>query len=243
MDRRADGRRPSARGRRSRGERRSPGLAGTLVAPMTVLLATHERYHDHLAGGRHPERPERLHAVLAGIAAADLADGVVPFAPRAATRAELELVHDAAYVDSVEHFCLQGGGRLDPDTGASRGSFTAALLAAGAGLEAVERLDRGEADAAFCAVRPPGHHALAGRAMGFCLFNNVAVTAAALADRGERVMVVDIDAHHGNGTQDLFYDDPRVTYVSMHEWPMFPGTGAVDEVGRGDGVGATINFP
>ena len=101
------------------------------------------------------------------------------------------------------------------DTGASESSYDAAVLAAGAGVDAVERLDRGEGDVAFCAVRPPGHHALAARAMGFCLFNNVAVTAAHLAERGERVLIVDYDAHHGNGTQDLFYDDPRVTYVSM----------------------------
>jgi acetoin utilization deacetylase AcuC-like enzyme len=208
-----------------------------------VLFATHERYLDHIAGGRHPERPARLEAVIAGVAAADLGDELIPFGPRAARREELELVHDAAYIDHIEQFCKAGGGRLDADTGASPGSLDAALLAAGAGLDAVERLERGEADAAFCAVRPPGHHALAARAMGFCLFNNVAVTAAALAERGERVLIVDIDAHHGNGTQDLFYDDPRVTYVSMHEWPLYPGTGALNEIGSGDGIGCTINFP
>jgi acetoin utilization deacetylase AcuC-like enzyme len=208
-----------------------------------VLFATHARYLDHIAGRRHPERPARLDAVMAGVEAADLGEALVPFVPRAATRAEVDRVHDPEYVDGVERFCLGGGGRLDPDTGASEASFEAALLAAGAGLDAVDRLDRGEADAAFCAIRPPGHHALADRAMGFCLFNNVAITAAALADRGERVLIVDFDAHHGNGTQDLFYDDPRVTYVSMHEWPLFPGTGALSEVGRGDAAGSTVNFP
>jgi acetoin utilization deacetylase AcuC-like enzyme len=208
-----------------------------------VLFATHARYLDHIAGRHHPERPARLDAVIAGVEAADLGEALVPFAPRAATRAELQRVHDAAYVDNVEQFCNGGGGRLDPDTGASPASYEAAVLAAGAGLDAVDRLDQGEADAAFCAVRPPGHHALAARAMGFCLFNSVAVTAAALADRGERVLIVDFDAHHGNGTQDLFYDDPRVTYVSMHEWPLFPGTGALNETGHGDAAGSTVNFP
>jgi acetoin utilization deacetylase AcuC-like enzyme len=208
-----------------------------------VLLASHERYLDHLAGRRHPERPARLDAVLGALERAGLDDALIPFVPRPATRTELERVHDAAYVDSLQRFCAEGGGRIDPDTGANAASFEAATLAAGAGLDAVERLERGEGTAAFCAVRPPGHHALAARAMGFCFFNSVAVTAAALADRGERVLVVDVDAHHGNGTQDLFYDDARVRYVSMHEWPLFPGTGSLSETGRGAGTGATMNFP
>jgi acetoin utilization deacetylase AcuC-like enzyme len=208
-----------------------------------VLFETHERYLDHDAGRGHPERPERLRAVLAGIERAGLDEAVVRAVPRPATRAELERVHPPIYLDAVERFCAAGGGRLDPDTSVVEGSWEAAVLAAGAGLDAVERLDRGEADAAFCAVRPPGHHATPTRSMGFCIINNVAVAAAALADRGERVLVVDYDAHHGNGTQDAFFDDPRVVYVSFHEYPLYPGTGGLREIGSGDGLGATVNFP
>ena len=210
---------------------------------MTVLFLTHPRYMDHDTGRGHPERPARLTAVLEGARAADLSGALEWVQPRAATRVELERVHPADHVSAIEAFCRAGGGRLDPDTTAGPGSFEAALLAAGAGVEAVERLDRGEADAAFCAVRPPGHHAAPTAARGFCLFNNVAVVAAALADRGERVLIVDIDAHHGNGTQDTFYDDPRITYVSFHEYPLYPGTGSLRERGSGEGEGQTVNFP
>jgi acetoin utilization deacetylase AcuC-like enzyme len=155
------------------------------------------------------------------------------------------LVHPAGYVDAIERFCADGGGNLDPDTPASVASGEAALLAAGSGLVAIEHLDAGTsaASAAFCAVRPPGHHALPTRAMGFCLFNNISVAAAHLAARGERVLIVDYDAHHGNGTQTMFWRDPRVVYVSFHEWPLYPGTGSLDEVGEGDGYGTTVNFP
>jgi len=229
---------------------RPPGRANRPPRPTigavttgSVVLETHEALLDHLTGGGHPERPARLEAVLAGIQAAGVSEALVPVAPRAATRVELERVHRPSYLDAVEAFCLTGGGRLDADTSASAGSWQAAILAAGAGPDAIERLDRGEADAAFIAVRPPGHHALAGRAMGFCLINNVAVAAAALAERGERVLIVDWDAHHGNGTQAIFYQDPRVLYVSLHQYPFYPGTGRLDETGAGEGVGTTINVP
>jgi len=162
---------------------------------------------------------------------------------RPATRAELELVHPGRDLDRLHQICDDGGGMVDPDTVVSCGSWDVALLAAGAGLAAVERLDRGDADAAFLAIRPPGHHAVPAASMGFCLVNNVAVTAAVLRARGERVVIVDWDAHHGNGTQDIFYDDPDVLYVSLHEWPLYPGTGSMDEVGVGAGVGATLNVP
>ncbi|HEV2370332.1 MAG TPA: histone deacetylase, partial [Acidimicrobiales bacterium] len=152
-------------------------------------------------------------------------------------------VHSDAFLDSLERFCRAGGGPIDLDTEASPDSWDAAVLAAGAGPDAAARLRAGEADAAFLAVRPPGHHASATVAMGFCLLNNVAVTAMALADAGERVLIVDWDAHHGNGTQAVFLADPRVAYVSMHEWPLYPGTGAIDETGTGAGAGLTVNLP
>ena len=188
-----------------------------------VLLATHPRLLEHDTGPGHPERPARLGAVLDGIAASGLDDALVRVDPRPATRDELEAVHPAEHLDRIEALCRAGGGSIDADTRVSAESWDVALLAAGAGIDAIERLQRGEADAAFCAVRPPGHHATTDRSMGFCLVNNVAIAAQLLADQGERVLVVDIDAHHGNGTQDIFWDDPRVLYVSFHQHPLYPG--------------------
>lgn len=208
-----------------------------------ILFSTHPSYADHDTGSWHPERPERLQAVFDGVHRSGVAEEVVLVEPRPATRAEIERVHPAAFVDALERFCLSGGGNIDGDTVAVPASWNAALLAAGAGLDAVERLERGEASAAFCAVRPPGHHAMPDRAMGFCLLSNVAITAATLADRGERVLIVDYDAHHGNGTQAAFETDPRVMYVSFHEYPLYPGTGGLMEIGSGAGRGSTINFP
>lgn len=217
------------------------GYGGTV----SVLFSTHPAYLEHVAGAQHPERPARLGAVIDGSRDAHVADALVPLEPRAATIDELVRVHPSAYLDHLERFCADGGGRLDADTRVVAASWNAAVLAAGAGLAAIEALQRGEAGAtaAFCAVRPPGHHATVNQSMGFCIISNVAVAARYLADRGERVMIVDYDAHHGNGTQAVFYDDPRVLYISLHQWPLYPGTGSVREVGDHDGVGTTVNIP
>jgi acetoin utilization deacetylase AcuC-like enzyme len=208
-----------------------------------LLVAEDPRFADHDPGRGHPERVARLAAVADGVRAAGIDDAIGALAPRDATRTELERVHEAVLLDRVEALAAAGGGMIDPDTVESEGSWRAAVRAAGAGLAAVDALTAGEGRAAFLALRPPGHHATARVPMGFCLLNNVAVAAGALAERGERVLVVDYDAHHGNGTQDIFWTDPRVLYVSLHEWPLYPGTGKLDEEGAGAGAGTTLNVP
>ena len=210
---------------------------------MATLLYADPRFAEHATFRGHPERPERIAAVDRGVAASLVVDDLLHGDPRPATLDELAIVHDRGYLEALERFCADGGGSLDPDTVAVEASWRVACLAAGSGLDAAERLRSGDADTAFLAVRPPGHHATPTRAMGFCLLNNVAVCAAHLADAGERVLVVDIDAHHGNGTQDAFWDDPRVTYVSIHEHPMYPGTGMIGETGGPGAPGSTVNIP
>jgi len=213
----------------------------TVPAELAVVSAPERDHHD--TGPDHPERPDRVVAALAGIAAAGLGEAVLAVAPRPATDAELVRVHRQSYLDAMRAFCRAGGGAIDPDTVAGPGSWATAVEAAGGTLSAIESLRRGDAELGVVAMRPPGHHATSDQAMGFCLLNNVAVAAASLADAGERVMVVDWDVHHGNGTQSIFWDDPRVLYVSTHQSPLFPGTGQVEETGGPGAADLTINIP
>ena len=208
---------------------------------MSILLVTHESSSAHVTPSGHPERVDRLLPVIDGVRAASTE--VVDLEAPAVDRSVLELVHSREYIDEVADFCALGGGGLDPDTYVAPGSFTAAMHAAGAGPAAVESLTGSDVDTGFVVVRPPGHHALRARAMGFCLFNNIAITAAYLRQRGDRVAIVDWDVHHGNGTQETFYGDPDVLYVSVHEFPFYPGTGWIGESGAGSGVGTTVNVP
>ena len=206
-------------------------------------MARDDRFAEHDPGPGHPERVERLTAVAEGVQAAGVDDALVDLEPRDATLAELARVHDPGLLERIESLAARGGGAIDVDTAVSGGSWRAATRAAGAGLAAVEALETGTGSAAFLGVRPPGHHATGRVPMGFCLLNNVAVTAAALTGRGQRVAIVDYDAHHGNGTQEIFWTDPRVLYVSVHEWPLYPGTGRLDEMGGEGAVGTTCNLP
>ena len=208
-----------------------------------MLLYHHTVFAQHDTGS-HPEciaRIERVNAMLD-------TSGWITRAKcptwQAASRDSIATVHKAAYYDQLKSWCEQAAGRIETDTIVSRGSWDAATHAAGAAIDAVERVVNGEDRRAFCAIRPPGHHALAGGPMGFCLFNNVAIAAhAAIAAGLHRVMIIDWDVHHGNGTQDVFYEDGRVAFFSIHRSPFYPGTGKVTETGTRGGLGWIANEP
>jgi len=208
-----------------------------------LLVVDDARFERHHAHGVHPERPERLEAARAGL------NGAIPkaaqraIATREATPQELASVHQGDYVDSLERELAHGFGQLDADTYYSPASREAAWHAAGGAAELVRAIAAGEARRGFALLRPPGHHAEPDRAMGFCLLNNVAVAARAAQAMGlRRIAIVDWDVHHGNGTQHAFEEDPNVLFVSLHQWPLYPGTGAASEIGRGAGAGATLNL-
>ena len=192
----------------------------------------------------HPESAERFEVIVDRLQKSGLWDRLehLDFAP--ATVEQVSWVHHPYYIKYLQDLCAAGGGPLDADTYATEQTYDVAMLAAGAAIAASESVMNGDVDAAFCLVRPPGHHAGVDQARGFCFFNNVAMAAeAALRCGAARVAIIDFDAHHGNGTQEIFYHRGEVLYISLHQSPYYPGTGTVDEVGVDDGAGATINIP
>ena len=195
--------------------------------------------------GPHVENAERLEATISHLEQTGLKQQLTPIKPRAASIEELSLVHDKQHISHIQSVAQQGGNWLEPDTVMSSRSYEAALYAAGGAITATEAVMNGEVGSAFALVRPPGHHATAQRAMGFCLFNNIAIAAkhAIAKYKLERIGIIDFDVHHGNGTQGTFYDNPQVLYISTHQYPFYPGTGWLDETGSGAAKGPTINIP
>ncbi len=208
-----------------------------------TLLYTDPCFLDHDTG-QHPENSRRLTHITARLQEQKLIEACTRPQWKPATAEQVSLVHGRDYIVEVEKAANRGGERLDPDTVVSPASYRVALQAAGASLDAVRRVMSGEDTTALCLVRPPGHHALPAKAMGFCLFNNVAIAASYARQQGlDRVLIVDWDVHHGNGTQDIFWKDGTVGFFSIHRWPFYPGTGQDTETGTGDGLGATVNVP
>ena len=223
------------------------GVAQTMTRTEKTAIVQDARYSRHETGPGHPEQPARIEAVARALDGARFGDRTEALAPRDITSAELLRSHDEQYFSLVEREVAAGPGQLSTGDTVIGGpaSLDVARLAAGGVLAAVDAVVAGEARNAFCAVRPPGHHASSARGMGFCIFNNVALAArhAQRAHGLDKVAIVDWDVHHGNGTQDIFYDDPSVFFFSTHQSPWYPGTGAADETGRGRGLGTTLNVP
>ncbi len=220
----------------------SPGPERAVAAPPVFL--SHPSALDHDTGGGHPERPERIVAIEAELERRGWL-GFQRVQSDPAAQEDLLRVHPAGHVEAIRALSERGGGAIDLDTVTSRGSWEAALHAAGGAVELVDRLLQGSAPAGISVARPPGHHAEAARAMGFCLFNNVAVAARHALDlhEAERVLILDWDVHHGNGTNAIFHASDQVLFVSIHQWPLYPGTGSSRDVGSGAGEGFTVNLP
>ena len=195
--------------------------------------------------GQHVENATRLEAMIAYLEQTQLKQQLTSIKPRPATIEELSRAHHEPHISHVQEVAQRGGGWLDADTVMSPGSYDAALYAAGGAIRATEAVMSGEITSAFALVRPPGHHATSQRAMGFCLFNNVAITAKYILAtyKLDRILIIDFDVHHGNGTQEIFYDNPQVLYISTHQYPFYPGTGNIEEIGFGEAKGTTINIP
>jgi acetoin utilization deacetylase AcuC-like enzyme len=217
---------------------------GSIDAMLRTGYVCDPRYQNHEVPPGHPERPERIGALLS-LMERYSREGLVKIEPRAATIEEISANHDRRYVDQVRATAGKPYFAFDPDTHAYSETYETALLSAGGVLSLTEHIMAGKVDNGFAMVRPPGHHAEADRAMGFCFFNNVAIGARYLRSEHklDRVLIVDWDVHHGNGTQRSFYADRSVLYVSLHQYPHYPGTGAANEVGVADGLGYTVNIP
>src|SRR5262245_42277461 len=212
----------------------------------TAGLVLHPDFLAHQTGLSHPERPERVRAIMDHLDATGLVQEVERIEPRPAEMPWIETIHSPQYIRHVEDYCRGGRAIIDSmDTGISPHSYDVSLLAAGGALAAADAIMEGKVGQAFSAARPPGHHALRDVAMGFCLFNNIAIVARYLQHRHhlDRILIVDWDVHHGNGTQDAFYEDPSVLFFSIHQYPFYPGTGGAQETGVGEGEGFTLNAP
>lgn len=223
----------------------SANSVGAGLKPARTGLIYHPDYLRHLTGHGHPESPERLTAIINRLEETGLLKELTLIEPISAREEDILLIHSREHFDTIKNAWDNGYTALTPDTPISEESFRIAMLAAGGVLTGIDKIMAGEIDNCMALVRPPGHHATPDNAMGFCLFNNIAIGARYLQKRHniEKILIVDWDLHHGNGTQEAFYEDPSVLYFSTHQYPHYPGTGSIHEKGEGNGKGFTINIP